>query len=164
MTITDGGKNVRWLNEIEYINGEVWGMIWQTECIARVDPKDGAVIGWLLMDGLTKKAKKVATKRYRTKSNPPLRVIRLWCLGRLWPKHRSSLIICLSMYYRIFFSDRMCGYSMDVLNGIAFDAPTNRVWVTGKQWPQLYEIEVAELPTHADYANKLADARHRCTK
>ncbi len=51
MTITDGSKGVRWLNEIEYINGEVWGMIWQTECIARVDPKDGSVIGWLLMDG-----------------------------------------------------------------------------------------------------------------
>ena len=51
VTITDGSKNVRWLNEIEYINGEVWGMIWQTECIARVDPKDGSVIGWLLMDG-----------------------------------------------------------------------------------------------------------------
>ena len=51
MTITDGSKSVRWLNEIEYINGEVWGMIWQTECIARVDPKDGSVVGWLLMDG-----------------------------------------------------------------------------------------------------------------
>jgi hypothetical protein len=51
VTITDGSKSVRWLNEIEYINGEVWGMIWQTECIARVDPKDGSVIGWLLMDG-----------------------------------------------------------------------------------------------------------------
>jgi glutamine cyclotransferase len=50
VTITDGSKSVRWLNEIEYINGEVWGMIWQTECIARVDPKDGSVIGWLLMD------------------------------------------------------------------------------------------------------------------
>lgn len=72
MTITDGGKNIRWLNEIEYINGEVWGMIWQTECIARVDPKDGAVIGWLLMDGLTKKAKKAASKRMdvRTQAIP----------------------------------------------------------------------------------------------
>jgi glutamine cyclotransferase len=53
---------------------------------------------------------------------------------------------------------------MDVLNGIAFDAASNRLWVTGKKWPTLYEIEVAELPTHADYANRLADARHRCMK
>ena len=51
MTITDGSKSLRWLNEIEYINGEVWGMVWQTECIARIDPKDGSVIGWILMDG-----------------------------------------------------------------------------------------------------------------
>ena len=53
---------------------------------------------------------------------------------------------------------------MDVLNGIAFDPTTSRLWVTGKKWPTLYEIEVAELPTHADYANRLADARHRCMK
>ena len=51
VTITDGSKSLRWLNEIEYINGEVWGMVWQTECIARIDPKDGSVIGWILMDG-----------------------------------------------------------------------------------------------------------------
>ena len=53
MTITDGSKSLRWLNEIEYINGEVWGMVWQTECIARVSPVDGKVLGWILMDGLT---------------------------------------------------------------------------------------------------------------
>ncbi len=53
---------------------------------------------------------------------------------------------------------------MDVLNGIAFDAASNRLWVTGKKWPMLYEIEVAELPTHADYKNRLVDARQRCVK
>ena len=53
---------------------------------------------------------------------------------------------------------------MDVLNGIAFDDKASRVWVTGKKWPKLYEVEIAELPTHADYQNRLADARHRCMK
>lgn len=28
----------------------------------------------------------------------------------------------------------------DVLNGIAYDAPTRRLFVTGKHWPKLYEI------------------------
>ena len=46
-------EQVKWLNELEWIEGEVWGNIWQTECIARVSPVDGKVLGWILMDGLT---------------------------------------------------------------------------------------------------------------
>ena len=30
----------------------------------------------------------------------------------------------------------------DVLNGIAFDAENNRLFVTGKNWQKLYEIEL----------------------
>ena len=46
-------EQVKWLNELEWIEGEVWGNIWQTECIARVSPVDGKVLGWILLDGLT---------------------------------------------------------------------------------------------------------------
>ncbi|MDD2275764.1 MAG: glutaminyl-peptide cyclotransferase [Smithellaceae bacterium] len=31
---------------------------------------------------------------------------------------------------------------VDVLNGIAFDAKQNRIWVTGKYWPHLFEIQI----------------------
>ncbi|KHK04472.1 glutaminyl-peptide cyclotransferase [Desulfovibrio sp. TomC] len=34
-----------------------------------------------------------------------------------------------------------------VLNGIAHDPATGRVWVTGKHWPELFEITVPGLPT-----------------
>jgi len=30
----------------------------------------------------------------------------------------------------------------DVLNGIAFDAKTGRVFVTGKYWPKLFEVTI----------------------
>jgi glutaminyl-peptide cyclotransferase len=33
----------------------------------------------------------------------------------------------------------------DVLNGIAYDADAERIFITGKNWPQLYEI-VLERP------------------
>ncbi|MCL2118556.1 MAG: glutaminyl-peptide cyclotransferase [Planctomycetaceae bacterium] len=32
----------------------------------------------------------------------------------------------------------------NVLNGIAFDAETNRVYITGKHWPVLYELQLNE--------------------
>lgn len=38
-------------------------------------------------------------------------------------------------------SDRVSGHT-DVLNGIAYDAETKRIFVTGKHWPKLFEIEL----------------------
>ena len=38
------------------------------------------------------------------------------------------------------------GFKLDaeaVLNGIAHDPARNRLFVTGKNWPQLYEIEIS---------------------
>lgn len=35
---------------------------------------------------------------------------------------------------------------MDVLNGVAWDAPTGRLFVTGKRWPALYEVELVPVP------------------
>ena len=53
---------------------------------------------------------------------------------------------------------------IEIANSIAFDATTSRLWVTGKKWPKLYEVEIRETPTHADYTTRIADARHRCMK
>jgi glutaminyl-peptide cyclotransferase len=36
------------------------------------------------------------------------------------------------------------GHEEHVLNGIAYDEETGRIFVTGKCWPVLYEIRVAE--------------------
>ncbi len=40
--------------------------------------------------------------------------------------------------------DAQRGPETDVLNGIAWDAAGRRLWVTGKNWPTLYEIELIE--------------------
>lgn len=42
------------------------------------------------------------------------------------------------------------GHRVDVLNGIAYDPATKRLWVTGKKWPVLYEITLSELPAAAE--------------
>ncbi|GBF94783.1 glutaminyl-peptide cyclotransferase [Raphidocelis subcapitata] len=50
--VTDGGRPVHWLNELEVVRGEVWANVWQTDCIARICPESGRVTGWVLMHGL----------------------------------------------------------------------------------------------------------------
>lgn len=88
--VTDQGKPVDMLNELEYIKGEIWANVWQTDRIARIDPKTGHVNSWMDMHGLL------------------------------------SVMVT----------------GVDVLNGIAYDAKTDRIFVTGKLWPTVFEIKV----------------------
>ena len=91
LTVTDEGRPVANLNELEYVKGEVYANIWQTDRIARIDPNTGHVVGWIDLTGLLPDA------------------------------------------------DRMAA-PVDVLNGIAYDAAHDRLFVTGKLWPKLFEI------------------------
>lgn len=90
--VMDGSTPISQLNELEYIDGEVWANIWQTDRIARINPETGQVTGWLDLAGL----------------RPP----------------------------------ETLADSNAVLNGIAYDAENGRLFVTGKRWPFLYEIEI----------------------
>jgi glutamine cyclotransferase len=80
------------LNELEYIQGEIYANVWQTDRIARIAPQTGQVTGWIELKEL------------------------------LSPEDRSEPV--------------------DVLNGIAYDAANDRLFVTGKLWPRLFEIEL----------------------
>jgi glutaminyl-peptide cyclotransferase len=88
VTVRDAGRDVRLLNELEFIGGEVWANIWLTDCIARVDPKTGRLNGWLLMHGLR-------GSDVRSPGEDVLNGIawdggadggRLFVTGKLWPK------------------------------------------------------------------------------
>ena len=96
ITVTDHGQPINQINELEYIRGEVWANIWQTNLIARIDPHTGNVVCWIDLTGLLAKSAATATP------NQPV----------------------------------------DVLNGIAYDATTDRLFVTGKFWPRLFEIRL----------------------
>ncbi|GAX83974.1 hypothetical protein CEUSTIGMA_g11398.t1 [Chlamydomonas eustigma] len=115
VAVKDGDHELPWLNELELINGELWGNIWQTECIARVDLTTGQVTHWMLMHGLREKL----LHRQGTKKN-----------------------------------------MMDVLNGIAWDPHGKRLFVTGKQWPAIFEVLPLEFT--AGRAPSLAQVRSRC--
>lgn len=52
VAVRDGGLPVSNLNELEYIDGEVWANVYQTDRIVRIDPATGNVTGWLDLTGL----------------------------------------------------------------------------------------------------------------
>lgn len=104
------GKPLFLLNELEFVNGEIWANIWHSEqletgttqgrlpnigkpnFIARIDPDTGKVVGWIDLGGIS-------------------------------PEDSSE-------------------DSENTLNGIAYDAESDRIFVTGKQWKRLFEIRL----------------------
>ena len=50
--VHDNARPVTRLNELEYIRGEIYANVWQTNRIARISPRTGEVTGWIEMDGL----------------------------------------------------------------------------------------------------------------
>ncbi|KAL6757368.1 glutamine cyclotransferase-domain-containing protein [Haematococcus lacustris] len=88
--VTDGGVPIKWLNEIEVIEGELWGNIWQTECLARINMTTGMVTHWVMMHGL------MQGLRSRFPTNAGMDVLngiaydkdkkRLFVTGKKWPK------------------------------------------------------------------------------
>ncbi len=80
------------LNELEFISGEIFANVWQTDQIVKIDPETGNVTGWIDLAGL------------------------------LSPEDKTE--------------------NVNVLNGIAYDPQNGKIFVTGKNWPKLFEIEL----------------------
>jgi glutamine cyclotransferase len=50
--VRDGSKPISQLNELEWVKGEVWANIWQSDSIVRINPATGAVAGWINLRGI----------------------------------------------------------------------------------------------------------------
>lgn len=55
--VTVDGQPVRQLNELEYINGEVWANVWMTDRIVRIAPQSGEVTGIVDLTGLSRQTR-----------------------------------------------------------------------------------------------------------
>jgi glutaminyl-peptide cyclotransferase len=93
LLITLDDKPLRNINELEWVKGEIYANVWETNWIIRIDPATGRVVGLINLSGL------------------------------------------------LAASDRVTGID-SVLNGIAYDARHDRLFVTGKNWPKLFEIRL----------------------
>ena len=74
------------INELEYVQGEIFANIWLTERIARINPLTGQVIGWIDLKGIlspedySEKVDVLNGIAYDAKNN------RFWVTGKFWPK------------------------------------------------------------------------------
>lgn len=50
--VSDATGPVGFLNELEYVEGEIYANVWQTDFIARISPSDGKITGWIDLTGL----------------------------------------------------------------------------------------------------------------
>jgi glutamine cyclotransferase len=89
--VTASGRPVERLNELEWIKGEIFANIWQTDDVVRIDPSNGVVRGIVDFSGLLPLIER----------NPD-----------------------------------------NVLNGIAYDPAGGRLFVTGKRWPEIFEVRL----------------------
>lgn len=92
LTVTEDGRPLSDLNELEMVKGQLFANIWMTDQLAIINPATGVVSGRVNLRGLLAPA---------------------------------------DLQRRV-----------DVLNGIAYDAAGDRLFVTGKWWPKLFEIRL----------------------
>lgn len=95
LNVQDSRVAIGYLNELEFIKGEIYANVWTTDYIARISPRTGDVLGWVDLSNL-----------------------------------KSTVD-----------SGRRTG----VLNGIAYDPSEGRLFVTGKLWPKVFEIELIPI-------------------
>ena len=87
-------RPVRFLNELEYIDGKIWANVYTADEIVIINPKDGKVVG---------------------------------------------VVDCRGLLPRDLYTQQT-----DVLNGIAYNPEDGKIYLTGKNWPKLYEVRLVE--------------------
>ena len=95
LTVKLEDRPIRWLNELEYIDGKIWANVYTTDEIIIINPKNGKVEG---------------------------------------------IIDCRGLLPRSLYTP-----STDVLNGIAYNPETRKIYLTGKNWAKMYEVKIVEV-------------------
>jgi len=84
--VYDNEKKVDQLNELEYINGEIWANIWQTNLIARIDPVSGKVLAYIDLQGLLPASDRDADTDVLNGIAYDSTAKRIFVTGKKWPK------------------------------------------------------------------------------
>lgn len=94
LQVCDEQSLINNINELEYIKGDIWANIWQSDKIVIIDAQSGKIKGEINLSGLS---------------------------GTILQKQKEPI---------------------DVLNGIAWNPVSDKLYVTGKLWPKIFEIKL----------------------
>jgi glutaminyl-peptide cyclotransferase len=86
LEVYDNEKKIDNLNELEYINGEIWANIWQSDLIARIDPERGRVNGYVDLKGILAESDKNQTTDVLNGIAYDNIGKRIFVTGKRWPK------------------------------------------------------------------------------
>lgn len=133
--VTFDGEPVPSLNELEYIGGTIYANIFQTECIAKIDPYTGEVRGFIDAEGLrSKMLQDYPTLQEQTE-----------------PDVFNGIGVMKNTGMR---NDENRGASAQ-----------DMIFVTGKLWPRIYQIQeniVSDALTDAAYDYMVDRFKQKC--
>lgn len=84
--VTDGGRPVDQLNELEWIEGEIWANVWTTDRIARINPTTGVVNSWVDLSSLWPAYQRTPTADVLNGIAYDAAGKRIFVTGKKWPK------------------------------------------------------------------------------
>jgi glutamine cyclotransferase len=86
INVTDEGRPVERLNELEWVKGEIFANVWMTSRIARIDPKSGRVTGWIDLSQLVAEQAPPGEDSVLNGIAYDSAKDRLFVTGKNWPK------------------------------------------------------------------------------
>jgi glutamine cyclotransferase len=84
--VYDNERKIDQLNELEYINGEIWANIWNTDRIARIDRISGKVIAYIDLKGILPESERMADTDVLNGIAFDKEGKRIFVTGKKWPK------------------------------------------------------------------------------
>lgn len=86
LAVTMNGKPLTELNELEFIEGEIWANVWQTDLIVRIDPSSGRVTSFLNLKGILAPSDRTGREDVLNGIAYDAEKKRIFVTGKLWPR------------------------------------------------------------------------------
>ncbi len=85
LQVTDHGRPVAGLNELETVDGLIYANVYPSDCIAQIDPQSGRVVGWIDLSGLMPLSERPHRSAVANGIAYKQETGELFVTGKLWP-------------------------------------------------------------------------------
>lgn len=86
LRVLDAGRPIANLNELEWIEGEIWANVWMTDRIARISPKTGEVNAWIDLSTLYPRSQRIPPADELNGIAYDRATRRIFITGKKWPR------------------------------------------------------------------------------